>query len=94
VLAEIDLRYAASDYDTAADVLTDIHFDYLLLWGHYRLMIDQHERMQGKLGNERLKQNSLGNLGTAYRNIGQIPKAIACYEQALTLAQEAVVLQM
>ena len=65
-LAEIDLRYAAGDYDTAADVLTDIDFDYLLLWGHYRLMIDQHERLQGKLSDATLKQISLGNLGTAY----------------------------
>ena len=62
-LAEIDLRYAAGDYDTAADVLTDIDFDYLLLWGHYRLMIDQHERLQGKLSDATLKQISVGNLG-------------------------------
>src|SRR5262249_25742363 len=48
-LAEIDLRYAAGDYDTAAQVLREIGFDYLLLWGHSQLMIDQHERLQGKL---------------------------------------------
>ncbi len=54
-LAEIDLRYAAGDYDAAAQVLTEIDFDYLLLWGHYRLMIDQHERLQGKLSDATLK---------------------------------------
>lgn len=37
---EFELRYAGEDCDTAADVLTDIDFDYLLLWGHYRLMIE------------------------------------------------------
>ncbi|MBL7091104.1 TIR domain-containing protein [Acidovorax sp.] len=88
-LAEFDLRYAGQDYDTAADVLTDIDFDYLLLWGHYRLMVDMHERLQGKLNDPRLKQASVGNLGTAYRLMGQVQKAIACYEQALVMAHEA-----
>ncbi len=44
-LAEFELRCEAGDYDTAASVLTEIDFDYLLLWGHYRLMIDLHERI-------------------------------------------------
>jgi tetratricopeptide (TPR) repeat protein len=88
-LAEIDLRYAAGDYDTAAQVLTDIGFSYLLLWGHYRLMIDQHERLQGKLSDARLKYTSVHNLGIAYDCVGQIPKAIAYCEQALALVREA-----
>jgi tetratricopeptide (TPR) repeat protein len=88
-LAEIDLRVAAGEYDTAADVLSEINFDYLLLWGHTRLLIEQHERLQGKLSDATLKQTSIGNLGTAYSRIGQVRKAIACYEQALTLAREA-----
>jgi hypothetical protein len=41
-LAEFDLRCEAGDYDTAASVLTEIDFDYLLVWGHYRLVIDLH----------------------------------------------------
>jgi len=53
-LNEFELRYAAEDYDTATDVLTDIDFDYLLLWGHYRLMIELHERLQGKIEEESL----------------------------------------
>ena len=53
-LAEFDLRCAAGDYDTAASVLTDIDFDYLLLWGHYRLMIDLHEKLTRK-NNDRLQ---------------------------------------
>ena len=87
-LAEFDLRYAGGDYDTAADVLTDIDFDYLLLWGHYRLMVEMHERLQGKLSDLALKQISVGNLGSAYYSTGQYQKAITCYEQALAIAHE------
>ena len=87
-LAEIDLRCTAEDFDTAADVLTDIDGHYLLLWGHYRLMIDLHENFQGKLNDPDLKRISVGNLGTAYRNIGQVQRAISCYEQALAIARE------
>ena len=88
-LAEIDLRYAAGDYDSAAQVLREIDFNYLLLWGHYRLMIEQHARLQGKIRDAWLKRASAGNLGTAYRNIGQVLQAIACYEQAFEMAREA-----
>ncbi len=87
-LAEIDLRCAAEDYDTAAEVLADIDFDYLLLWGHYRLMIELHENLQGKLNDPNLKSTSLGNLGSAYRNIGQVQRAISCYEHALAMSRE------
>ena len=54
-LAEFDLRCAAGDYDTAASVLLDIDFDYLLLWGHYRLMIRLHEKLQEKLTIQNLR---------------------------------------
>jgi len=87
-LAEFDLRCAAEDYDTAADVLTDIDFDYLLLWGHYRLMIEMHERVRGKIRDSRLEMSCLNNLGVAYHSTGQIPRAIACYEEGLKKARE------
>jgi len=87
-LAEFDLRCAGGEYDTAADVLTDIDFDYLLLWGHYRLMAGLHERLQGRLSDPTLKRISVGNLGSAYASMGQVQKAISCYEQALAIARE------
>lgn len=87
-LAEIDLRYAGKDFDTAAQVLREIDFDYLLLWGHYRLMVDLHERLQGKISDPVLKEVSMGNLGTAYWHMGQYREAISCHEQALNSARE------
>lgn len=87
-LAEFELRYAAGDYDAAADVLTDIDFDYLLLWGHYRLVIDMHRKLQGKIKNSILARISVGNLGQALSFIGEISEAVINYKKALTLSQE------
>ncbi len=87
-LAEFDLRCTAGDYDTAADVLTDIDFDYLLLWGHYRLMIDLHEKLQGRIFDKTLARGSAGNLGHAYMVIGKIQIAIKYYEQVLESAYQ------
>lgn len=87
-LAEIDLRYAGRDFNTALQVLLDIDFDYLLLWGHYRLMADLHKRFQGKISDPELKETSVGHLGMAYSMMGQYGKAISCHEQALNRSRE------
>jgi len=87
-LNEFDLRCAAEDYDTAVSVLLEIDGEYLLLWGHYRLMIEMHERLQGKIQNPNPKSQSLNNLGLAFNSTGQVQKAIACYEQGLQLDRE------
>jgi tetratricopeptide (TPR) repeat protein len=90
-LAEFELRYVGQDWDTAAAVLLEIDFDHLILWGHYRLLTELHERLQGKIVDGSLAQNSALNLGTGYRTIGQFQRAIECYERALSLAREAKV---
>jgi len=87
-LAEIDLRIAAEDFDTAADVLNDISFDYLLLWGHSRLMVELHGRLQGKISAPGLRIRSLNSLGLACNRIGRVREAIGYYETALTIARE------
>ena len=87
-LNEFDLRCAAEDYDTAASVLLEIDFHYLLLWGHYRLMIEMHERLQGKISEKLPRIQSLNNRGEAFRSMGQVQKAIDCYESALPVARE------
>jgi len=87
-LAEFDLRCAAGDYDTAASVLTDIDGEYLYLWAHYRLMIQLHERLQGKIKDSTLSMFSLNSLGSANAYIGKVLIAIQYQEQALKLARE------
>lgn len=87
-LAEFDLRYEGQNYDAAARVLLEIDYKYLLVWGHYQLMIELHSRLQGKISTLELKQDNVGNLGSAYYRVGQYQKAVACYQQALAFARE------
>ncbi|HEY6968362.1 MAG TPA: tetratricopeptide repeat protein [Candidatus Angelobacter sp.] len=87
-LSEFELRCEGNDYNSAAAVLLEFDFDYLNLWGHYRLMTELHERLQGNITDTGLAQNSVDNLGTAYYRMGQLPKAISSYQEALRLAQE------
>jgi len=87
-IAEFDLRCAGQEYDTAAVVLREIDFDYLLLWGHYRVMAELHERLQGKLSDPRLKSWSAGNLGNVYHSMGDYQKAIEYHGRALAIAKE------
>jgi len=87
-LAEFELRCDGADYDTAASVLLEFDFAYLFWWGHYRLMSELHERLQGKISDLSLAQNSAGNLGSAYLRMGQIERVSAHYNQALDLARQ------
>ncbi|HEX6182862.1 MAG TPA: tetratricopeptide repeat protein [Pyrinomonadaceae bacterium] len=86
-LAEFDLRCEGHDYDAAAEVLMEFSFDYLYRWGYYRLMIELHGRLSGKLSDDTYRMTNAGNLGSAYKEIGLYNEAIACGEQALEIAR-------
>jgi len=87
-LSEFELRCEGADYDTAAAVLLEFDFNYLFLWGHYRLMIELHERLRGKITDPGLSEGSVGNLGSAYYRTGQVQQAISFYDQALQQARK------
>jgi tetratricopeptide (TPR) repeat protein len=87
-LSEFELRCECDDYDTAAALLIEFDFDYLFLWGHYRLMIELNERLRGRIIDPWLAQTSVGNLGSAHYRMGRIQKAISFSEEALNLARE------
>jgi hypothetical protein len=63
-LAELELRHEGQDYDNAAGLLLGIDFDYLLLWGHDRLMLQPHQRLRGTLTDPTLEQLSIGSICT------------------------------
>jgi tetratricopeptide (TPR) repeat protein len=88
-LAEFELRYQGEDYDTAAQVLLGIDFDYLYQWGHYRLTAGLYERLQGHLDDPRTNAASKNNLGECYRSLGEFSKAIDVMEQALAIYRKA-----
>lgn len=87
-LAEFDLRCAAGDYDTAASVLFEISFEYLLLWGHFRPTINLHLRLQGKIVEKYLQTQNSNGLGLANEAIGDTKEAIKYYKQGLQIARE------
>ncbi|MBI5652118.1 MAG: tetratricopeptide repeat protein, partial [Chloroflexi bacterium] len=86
-LNEFDLRCAAEDYDTAADLLSDIDFDYLQLWGHYRLLIQMYESIRERMGDSSQKQRCLNELGLAYSSLGQTRIAIERFQEAIQVAK-------
>lgn len=88
-LAELDLRCQGGDYDTAAGVLLEFDFDYLLIWGHYRMAIELHGKLREHLNDQAVKQACLNNLGTAYYRIGEYQTSADCYQEALELARIA-----
>ena len=86
-ISEIDLRILNEDYETAAQILFDIDFNYLYLWGRYSEMVELHSRLLDKLEDSLFKSASLGNMGTALRVMGKPVEALACYEQARALVR-------
>lgn len=87
-LAEFDLRCAGEDFETAATLLLEIDFGYLLTWGFYSQLAEMHERLQGRLSDPFLKERGFNTLGAAYSAAGQYQKAKPCFEQALELSRE------
>ena len=86
-LAEFELRCSNADYDTGAAVLADID-DYLQRWGHYRLSVDLHERINGRLTDPRWQIATANALGNSYATLGQTGRAVEHYQQALAIARE------
>lgn len=88
LLAEFDLRCAAGNYEDAADLLTLFDFDYLLLWGHYYLLIGLYFRIKDKIRDQHLRVNNLNGLGLAHAYIGRVRESIDFYTQGLLVSRE------
>jgi len=86
-LAEFDLRCQAHDYTTAAILLAEISFEYLMHWGHYQLVADLREKLVDNLDNSLLAQANLGELGSIYAHLGQMPRALDYQVKALMIAR-------
>ncbi len=96
-LAEIDLRYAAGDFETAARVLLSID-KYL----SSETLVELHERLVGRLNEASLTEaihESLSNAqqaqaaififaGNDFSNVGKSRKALTSYQTALRIAEQ------
>lgn len=88
-LAEFDLRCAAGDYDTACSVLREFDFDYLFLWGHFRLIIELHKVIEEKISDTHLRLGNLNGLGLAYGLLGMLRKSVTYLDKGVALSKEA-----
>jgi len=86
-LAEFELRCETGDYTAAATVLHDIDNEYLQAWGHYRMLVDLHLRIQGQITDPTLNRAHLNNLGYCYGILGDYRQAIGLHTQALDIAR-------
>ena len=87
----------AEDYNNAFNIIMDnkLYMD-LDRWGNYRTLIDlyldllpeDHFNDTSLLDNPQSHSIVLGNIGNAYRNLGQVEKALEYYEQALVISRE------
>jgi tetratricopeptide (TPR) repeat protein len=87
-LAEFEHRIRARDYEDACRVLDSIDFDYLYVWGHYGRLTKSRERLLGRLADSSMQASNLGNLGRAYRALGQFEQAISFHQQSLAIARK------
>ncbi len=69
-LAEFDLRCEGQDYETAADVLAEISFNYLMLWGWNRRVVELNERLLGKLEDSTAQIDHSGQPGPCVSQSG------------------------
>jgi len=87
-LAEFDLRCDTGDYDTAAQVLRDIDFDYLRVWGHTRTLFELRGRIHGRITNPALNSGHLASLGLCHYRLGDYRQAIDLLSRALAIDRE------
>jgi len=88
-LAEFDLRFAAEEYDTAAEVIEVIDREYLWLWGHAGLVVQMRERLRGRLTRGELRMWNAGALAWSYWTMGRFEESMLQYDEAIRLATQS-----
>jgi tetratricopeptide (TPR) repeat protein len=86
-LAEMDLRIGGRDDEGAFWILRGIDTRHLLPWGQGRLVLELHQRFEGKLQHPLLEQARLTMMGRASQQLGLHPEAIEYYQAALAIVE-------
>ena len=87
-LAEFGLRCDVGDYDSAAAVLADIDPGCLQVWGHYRISLDLHQRIRGRVTDPALNAAHLQNLALCQWRLGDYRQAIDLHTEVLAIARD------
>ena len=87
----------AKEYDKAYGIVFDnnLHLD-LDRWGDYRTLVELYDSLLPKdylkdkslLSKKNYHSTLIGSLGNAYRDLGEVRKAIEYYDEALRIAKE------
>lgn len=86
-LSEFGLRCTGEEYNVAAQVLDEIDFDYLLLWGYANDVRLLREQLANHITMVPLRINQEKSLGTLSAILGNLNDAINYYHQMLPLVQ-------
>jgi len=87
LLREFDHRVKAGLYDDAAAVLAEFDDEFRGRLGHAARSLAMHLQVQGRITVDRIRMLDMLGLAHAYRHIGPVEKAIACYRYALGMAR-------
>ncbi len=87
--AEFDLRCDAGDYGGAFLILKEIDFEYLLMWGHYGLLIELYLRLKDNLLGTELLAPVMSMLGWSYYSMGRFSEALDGFQTGLRAARES-----
>lgn len=87
--AEFYHRVRAGEHEAAARLLLTLDRDYLWVWGQFAALATMHEQLRGHLHDADLSRHHLLRLGEAYRALGRVGAAVACFEEVLTRTDAA-----
>ncbi|HYF61848.1 MAG TPA: tetratricopeptide repeat protein, partial [Herpetosiphonaceae bacterium] len=87
-IARVEHLTAAGLCDDAAEVLRDIDFDYLLLWGYAQRLIALRKPLEGRLTQPQLQISQANRLGLCYKHIGKVREAIRYYDSGAAIAKQ------
>ena len=87
-IQEIKHLTRAELYERAARVLKDISFDYLMLWGHAKLVKQLWENLIYELKTPDLQMRAYNDLGVVYQCLGKVRESIPLLEKGLEIAKD------
>jgi tetratricopeptide (TPR) repeat protein len=87
-IQELYHRLKAGQYDLAEEILFEIEYEHLMPWGYSVWVSDWRKELTGRLSGPGLEGRNRRCLGLAYRETGDLQKAIGCFEDSLKISRD------